>query len=185
MLNLNGSLTKAGVPYSTLWSENFADEPFIQKLGQWLTEGQVTHDVSHVHAVRSAGRPRRAAEGRSRARSPPISAGARRSWASSTRAAWGCTTRSSPTSSCSRRRLQGTPVAVRPLRGLSRSLRGGGPRRLRLAGQERHDVPFRQGSERPSSPWRRSWISAGCTSPPPGSPRPSAARRSASSISRA
>ncbi len=25
MLNLNGSLTKAGVKYSTLWSEDFAD----------------------------------------------------------------------------------------------------------------------------------------------------------------
>ena len=28
MLNLNGCLTKAGVPYSTLWSEDFTDEPF-------------------------------------------------------------------------------------------------------------------------------------------------------------
>ena len=29
MLNLNGSLTKAGVPYSTLWSETFND-PFFK-----------------------------------------------------------------------------------------------------------------------------------------------------------
>src|ERR1017187_2504882 len=28
MLNLNGSLTKAGVPYDTLWSEDFTDEFF-------------------------------------------------------------------------------------------------------------------------------------------------------------
>ncbi|HEV8000096.1 MAG TPA: hypothetical protein VGP63_09465, partial [Planctomycetaceae bacterium] len=28
MLNLNGSLTKAGVKYSTLWSENFTDDYF-------------------------------------------------------------------------------------------------------------------------------------------------------------
>ena len=28
MLNLNGSLTKAGVKYSTIWSEDFADEFF-------------------------------------------------------------------------------------------------------------------------------------------------------------
>ena len=28
MLNLNGSLTKAGVKYSTLWSEDFTDEFF-------------------------------------------------------------------------------------------------------------------------------------------------------------
>jgi hypothetical protein len=31
MLNLNGSLTKAGVKYSTLWSEDFTDEPFRQR----------------------------------------------------------------------------------------------------------------------------------------------------------
>lgn len=28
MLNLNGSLTKAGVPYSTIWSKEFNDEFF-------------------------------------------------------------------------------------------------------------------------------------------------------------
>jgi hypothetical protein len=48
MLNLNGSLTKAGVPYSTLWSENFTDGFFKSGLRQWLTEGTVTHDQSHV-----------------------------------------------------------------------------------------------------------------------------------------
>ena len=31
MLNLNGSLTKAGVKYSTLWSEDFADECFVKQ----------------------------------------------------------------------------------------------------------------------------------------------------------
>ncbi len=48
MLNLNGSLTKAGIPYSTLWSETFADAPFRDKLAQWLADGRVTHDLSHV-----------------------------------------------------------------------------------------------------------------------------------------
>jgi hypothetical protein len=48
MLNLNGSLTKMGVRYSTLWSEDFTDSYFIQGLRQWLTEGVVTHDQSHV-----------------------------------------------------------------------------------------------------------------------------------------
>ncbi len=57
MLNLNGSLTKAGKPYSTLWSETFTDEPFKQKLHQWLTEGRVTHDLSHVHAFDPASAP--------------------------------------------------------------------------------------------------------------------------------
>jgi hypothetical protein len=48
MLNLNGSLTKMGVPYSTLWSEQFTDAHFKNGLRQWLTEGVVSHDQSHV-----------------------------------------------------------------------------------------------------------------------------------------
>src|SRR5690606_12078262 len=35
MLNLNGSLTKAGVTYSTLWSTDFTDEYFTSRLKQW------------------------------------------------------------------------------------------------------------------------------------------------------
>jgi L-fucose isomerase-like protein len=50
MLNLNGSLTKAGVKYSTLWSENFDDEFFIRGLRKWLKTGKVVHDTSHVRA---------------------------------------------------------------------------------------------------------------------------------------
>ena len=34
MLNLNGSLTKAGVKYSTIWSEDFADDFFLDYLAQ-------------------------------------------------------------------------------------------------------------------------------------------------------
>src|SRR5512146_2525492 len=41
MLNLNGSLTKAGVKYSTLWSENFDDDFFVNGLHQWLDTGKV------------------------------------------------------------------------------------------------------------------------------------------------
>jgi hypothetical protein len=48
MLNLNGSLTKMGVPYSTLWSEDFGDNPFRRGLREWLSTGRVTHDQSHV-----------------------------------------------------------------------------------------------------------------------------------------
>jgi len=50
MLNLNGSLTKAGVKYSTLWSENFDDDFFIKGLRKWLKTGKVTHDTSHMRA---------------------------------------------------------------------------------------------------------------------------------------
>ena len=48
MLNLNGSLTKAGVKYSTLWSENFNDRFFKEALGEWLETGVIRHDQRHV-----------------------------------------------------------------------------------------------------------------------------------------
>ena len=48
LLNLNGSLTKAGVRYSSLWSESFTDKAFTSKLKTWLETGAVTHDTSHV-----------------------------------------------------------------------------------------------------------------------------------------
>src|SRR5262249_54061440 len=51
MLNLNASLTKAGVTYSTLWSEDFTDEFFLQGLRSWLAGEVVKHDVSHVRPL--------------------------------------------------------------------------------------------------------------------------------------
>lgn len=48
LLNLNGSLTKAGVAYSSLWSETFTDRFFRDGLREWLATGRVTHDTSHV-----------------------------------------------------------------------------------------------------------------------------------------
>src|SRR5208282_2510380 len=48
LLNLNASLTKAGVCYSTLWSKDFNDTFFRDGLRQWLAHGAVTHDQSHV-----------------------------------------------------------------------------------------------------------------------------------------
>jgi hypothetical protein len=48
MLNLNGSLTKQGVPYSTLWSEDFADDYFKTKLRDWLKTGACAHKTDHV-----------------------------------------------------------------------------------------------------------------------------------------
>ena len=48
LLNLNGSLIKAGVKFNSLWSENFTDEFFLRGLKQWINEGTVTHDLSHV-----------------------------------------------------------------------------------------------------------------------------------------
>jgi hypothetical protein len=48
MLNLNASLTKMGVRYSTIWSDKFADNFFKDGLRQWLNNGLITHDQSHV-----------------------------------------------------------------------------------------------------------------------------------------
>ena len=48
MLNLNGSLTKAGRVYSTLWSTDFTDDYFMAGLKTWLEGGEVAHDDSHV-----------------------------------------------------------------------------------------------------------------------------------------
>ncbi len=48
MLNLNGSLTKAGVKYSTLWAEDFQEEGFRDRLQQWLTKGRIRHRTEHV-----------------------------------------------------------------------------------------------------------------------------------------
>ena len=57
MLNLNGSLTKMGVQYSTLWSEDFTDDFFRRGLRQWLQEGQISHDTSHVRDLDAGALP--------------------------------------------------------------------------------------------------------------------------------
>lgn len=51
MLNLNGSLTKAGVHYSTLWSESFTDDYFLEKIRTWLKTGKVSHALDHVRSL--------------------------------------------------------------------------------------------------------------------------------------
>ena len=51
LLNLNGSLVKAGIPFSSLWSRDFTDDFFRDGLRQWLRDGTVSHDLSHVHAA--------------------------------------------------------------------------------------------------------------------------------------
>lgn len=48
VLNLRGSLTKAGVDYSILWTEDFEDETFLAKLKQWTMGKKISHDTSHV-----------------------------------------------------------------------------------------------------------------------------------------
>jgi hypothetical protein len=48
VLNLNSCLTKMGVKYSTIWSEDFTDEYFLKGIRQWKQEGRIAHDSSHV-----------------------------------------------------------------------------------------------------------------------------------------
>ncbi len=50
LLNLNASLTKAGVKFSSLWSEDFTDEFFVKGLREWLKNGVVKHDQSHIRS---------------------------------------------------------------------------------------------------------------------------------------
>ncbi len=51
MLNLNGSLTKAGVKYDTLWSVDFSDAFFRDGLAAWLAGKPVAQDLSHVRPL--------------------------------------------------------------------------------------------------------------------------------------
>lgn len=53
LLNLNGCLLKAGVPYATLWAEDFADPSVRAKLREWLDTGAVRQDLSHCRLYRS------------------------------------------------------------------------------------------------------------------------------------
>jgi hypothetical protein len=48
LLNLNGSLTKMGVRYSSLWSKDFDDPFFLQGIREWIRLGYITHDTSHA-----------------------------------------------------------------------------------------------------------------------------------------
>jgi L-fucose isomerase, C-terminal domain len=60
MLNLNGSLTKAGVKYSTLWSEEFTDDYFLNGLTSWLATGVANHKTAHVKSLAKTSVPPKA-----------------------------------------------------------------------------------------------------------------------------
>ena len=55
MLNLAGSLTKAGRTYSSLWSEDFSDQWALDHLRTWLETGTIEHDLTHVRDLPSLG----------------------------------------------------------------------------------------------------------------------------------
>ncbi len=58
VLNLNGSLTKAGVKYSSLWGEDFSDSTFKKKLSRWLDSGKINHATSHVKPWKKVAQPK-------------------------------------------------------------------------------------------------------------------------------
>jgi hypothetical protein len=69
LLNLNASLTKMDIPFSTIWSLDFTDDFFLNGIRQWIREKCITHDTSHVHDLDIARLPKKEAElGRAYAR---------------------------------------------------------------------------------------------------------------------
>jgi hypothetical protein len=62
LLNLNGSLVKVGKPFSSIWSKDFTDAYFQNALDEWLRDGKITHDLSHVHPLKKSKLPTASAE---------------------------------------------------------------------------------------------------------------------------
>ncbi len=62
LLNLNGSMTKAGIAYSSLWSADFDDAFFLGGLERWLSGERLVHDTGHVRPLSSLKLPDQAWE---------------------------------------------------------------------------------------------------------------------------
>ena len=48
VLDLNGWLTRTGVKYASLWSEDFADSFFVEGLRRWMEKGKLKHELGPV-----------------------------------------------------------------------------------------------------------------------------------------
>ena len=62
LLNLNGSLVKAGIDFSTIWSRDFTDTFFLDGITDWLANGSIQHDLSHVRSLDVNSLPHQAQE---------------------------------------------------------------------------------------------------------------------------
>lgn len=51
LLNLNASMIKANIPYSTIWSESFNDDFFQRGIHEWLTTGRIIHEIQYPRAI--------------------------------------------------------------------------------------------------------------------------------------
>lgn len=52
LLNLNASLTKAGVSYDSIWADDYADPVVRKRLAKWLDKGKLKYDDGHVTRLR-------------------------------------------------------------------------------------------------------------------------------------
>ena len=68
LLNLNGSLTKAGIPYASIWSETFEDPRAREAIRSWAATGSIHHDVSHVRPLSADAWPDELREAETRGR---------------------------------------------------------------------------------------------------------------------
>jgi hypothetical protein len=57
LLNLTASMTKAQVPYSSIWSVDFQDEFARNGIREWIRTGSIVHDTSHVRDLDPAELP--------------------------------------------------------------------------------------------------------------------------------
>jgi hypothetical protein len=62
LLNLNGSLIKAGKKFSSIWSKDFTDDYFLAGLTEWLRDGKISHNQLHVHALDKSKLPNESAK---------------------------------------------------------------------------------------------------------------------------
>ena len=51
LLNLNGSLVKASVKFSSLWSRDFTESFFRTGLAEWVGSSKVTQDLRHIRPL--------------------------------------------------------------------------------------------------------------------------------------
>jgi hypothetical protein len=52
LLNLNASLTKAGVSYDSIWADDYGDGAVRKRLATWLRKGHLKYNTSHVTRFR-------------------------------------------------------------------------------------------------------------------------------------
>ena len=185
MLNLNGSLTKAGVAYSTLWSEDFTGRLLRRRpRPRGCRTGAVRHPDDPREAARAGGGSR-AGRAPSPRRSPPT-CGAQVDHGRLRRGLHGNVQRHhSRRAALPLRGLQGAAVPVRALPcGRRRSATGEARAVYDWLRAQGHEIPPRDAARRPSSRPARCSCSARPTSRRRGSPTSSAARRSASNTSR-